>query len=96
MSQEIPAPNFTQIPNVIFDYWIPRLRPATVKVFIVFFANTYKKKSLSKTKISTLTGLCRNTVVKSLNELKSHNLLEVDNAGSFYALKIEALGGKND
>lgn len=75
----IQAPNYTQIPNVIFDYWMEKLTPAEFKVLLFICRKTFgwqkTKDSISRSQIAKMTGLNRDTVRKSITVLEEHNLV---------------------
>lgn len=79
MSKLIVAPNFTQIPNIIFDHWMFVLTPAEFKVLLCICRKTFgwgkKEDRLSRTYIAKLTNLNRDTVRKAIQVLEENNLI---------------------
>jgi len=69
----ITPPNYTQIPNTIFDYWMSRLTPPDFKVLMCICRKTFgwRKDSdlISISQIVRATGLSRRAVFSSLNSL---------------------------
>lgn len=67
------APNTTQVPNVIFDYWMGRLSPAEFKVLLCICRKTFgwhkMRDSISLSQIEKATGLSHFGVVKIINSL---------------------------
>lgn len=79
MSSSIPAPNYTQIPNVIFDYWMFHLSPAEFKVLMCICRKTFGwHKTLDKIslkQIQEITGLSRKGITDNLNRLLDLNII---------------------
>lgn len=79
MSKSIHEPNFTQVPNVIFDYWMHELDHCTSLVLLFLCRKTFgwqkTKDSLSLTKIESGLKMSRNRVIKSLKILEEHKLI---------------------
>lgn len=74
MSQaRIEAPNNTQIPNIIFDYWMNLLTGAEYKVLMCICRKTFgwpkAIKSVSLLQIQEMTSLSRSTIIKSIDTL---------------------------
>ena len=99
MSQ-IESPNFTQIPNVVFDYWMPRLKPSEFTILLCLCRKIFgwHKTSdfISATQLVKATGLTKNTVLKSLDSLveiglvlRAHHSNEEGNHSNEYALNVE-------
>lgn len=80
MSKKIQAPNFTMIPNIIFDYWLARLSPAECKVLFVICRKTFgwhkDNDVISLSQIENQTGLSRQGVIKSMKILIEHELIK--------------------
>lgn len=78
--EPIYMPNTTQIPNVIFDYWMNVLGNAEFKVLLCICRKTFgwrkKVDRISKRQISELTGLSKDVVRKAVRELEVHNLIK--------------------
>ena len=76
----IHAPNFTQIPNVVFDYWMNVLSPAEFKVLLCLCRKTFGYHKLSDlvslSQIEELTGLSRKGIIKNIKSLINHNLIK--------------------
>lgn len=74
------TPNFTQIPNVIFDHWMAILKPSEFTVLMCLCRKIYgwHKTSdfISKSQIMRLTGLTKNTVLNAIKALIDHGLVE--------------------
>jgi len=94
------APNYTQIPNVVFDYWLPRLKPSEFTVLLCLCRKLFgwHKTSdfISVSQIVKATGLTKNTALKSIESLIEHGLVlrqhhsnERGNHPNEYALNIE-------
>jgi len=102
-NKKITAPNYTQIPNVIFDYWMAILSPSEFKVLLMICRKTFgwhrESIQLSRTVISKLTNLNRDTVLIAIKSLITHGLvLKVerftehgDNDANFYEINISEI-----
>ena len=71
----VPAPNFTQTPNDLFDHWLPHLSEGELKVLLVIMRKTFgwhkKRDRISSSQLAKITGLHEETVricTKSLCE----------------------------
>jgi phage replication O-like protein O len=75
----ISAPNFTQIPNVVFDYWMPRLSLAAQSILFAICRKTFgwhkTTDTISKNQLIKCTGISKNTIQKAIEELESFELL---------------------
>jgi len=80
MDNRIPAPNYTQVPNVIFDYWMHKLDSSSFKVLLFICRKTFGwhkiKDSISLKQIQEGTHLAKQTVIKSLKILEFHRLIQ--------------------
>jgi len=74
------TPNFTQIPNIIIDEWIPKLKPTSGIVLLILCRKIYgwHKTSdlISLSQLCNCTGLSKPTVLSALEELSFHGLIE--------------------
>lgn len=80
MSTHITAPNYTQIPNIIFDHWMGILTPAEFKVLMCICRKTFGwQKStdlISIKQIEKMTGLGKSGIIKNTESLIAHGLIE--------------------
>jgi DNA-binding transcriptional ArsR family regulator len=80
MSYNIKAPNFTQVPNVIFDYWMPKFDHCTIIILLYLCRKTFGwhkvRDRLSLSKIQEATKMSRPTVIKSLKILEDNGLVK--------------------
>lgn len=78
--KRIISPNFTQIPNVIFDYWIKKLDHSIFKVLLHLCRKTFgwhtEKVNISKKVLAEETGVSKRTVDKAIEILISYELIE--------------------
>lgn len=78
-SNSIYMPNTTQIPNVIFDYWMHVLGNAEFKVLLAVCRKTLgwnkKRDNISKKQISDMTGLSKDIVRKAVRCLEEQQLI---------------------
>lgn len=99
-NQKIQEPNYTPIPNVVFDYWMPRLSLAAQSILFAICRKTFgwKKTSdtISKNQLIKATGISKNTIQKAIEELESYNLLikhsnsnEYGNQPNTYYLNVD-------
>ena len=79
---KIFAPNYTQIPNVILDYWIEHLNASEFKILIFLCRNTLgwhkHKTSISLNDIVKSLSLSKPTVIKALKELERLELVIIN------------------
>lgn len=97
----LEAPNYTQIPNVVFDHWMPILSPITFKVFLLICRKTFGwhkgSDRVSLNQLMEMTGLSKPTILKGIEELERAGLIEVkkNNTHSDYILKDPSdIGGE--
>lgn len=73
MNYRIEEPNYTQIPNIIFDHWMKELSPACFKVLCVICRKTFGwhkgKDKISIKQLMEHSGLSRQGVVTSVDLL---------------------------
>jgi len=74
--------NHTQLPNEIIDVHMKNLSHISFKVVVVICRKTFgwhkETDSISLSQIQELTGLSRNSVLKSINELETLGIIIVD------------------
>lgn len=79
-SERIFSPNTSQIPNVIFDYWMGILSPSEFKVLMCICRKTFgwhkDSDRISRAQIVKMTGLSRDNVRKSLSMLEEIGLIK--------------------
>ena len=97
---KISSPNYTQIPNVFFDHWMRELSPYSFVVLMCLSRKLFgwhkTSDRISKNQICKITGLSKNQVQKSIQELEEHGLIvkhqqknEYGNQPNTYSLDIE-------
>lgn len=74
----IPPPNYTQIPNIIFDYWMPQLGPSQFMVLMCICGWHKNCDFISIRQIMKFTGLSRQTVVTNLDGLEKLGLVTIE------------------
>lgn len=84
----IPVPEFTQIPNIVFDFWMPKLKPTSFMVLLCFCRKIFgwhkTSDTISKNQICKATGMSKNTVQSGIEELESHFLIIKHQASNEY------------
>jgi len=79
-SKEIEPPNYTQIPNVVFDYWLARLKPAAGIVLLIMCRKIFgwhkSTDEISKTQLCNQSGLSKNTIQTAIEELEEGGLVQ--------------------
>jgi phage replication O-like protein O len=96
----IVAPNYTQVPNVIFDYWMPVISSGAFKVLICMCRKIFgwhkSSDSISKNQLMKVTGLSKNSIQTALEELERHGLIlkiqrknEYGHQPNTYALNVD-------
>ncbi len=84
----IAPPNYTQIPNVIFDYWMPKLKANEFMVLMCLCRKIFgwhkSTDSISRNQLTKCTGLSKNTVKDALDNLEKFGLvIKVQESGEF-------------
>ncbi len=82
----IPPLNFTQIPNILLDEWLPRLGDVELKVLLVIMRQTFgwqkTREKISLSFFQNITGCSRTNISKALNFLIEKGLVRKDIIGS--------------
>ena len=77
--RKLESPNFTQIPNAIFDHWIPKLKPTATIVLVILCRKIFgwhkTSDAISANQLIKCTGLSKPTLIAALKELESHELI---------------------
>lgn len=75
----IPAPNFTQAPNELFDEWLPKLSHVQLKVLMVILRKTFGwhkiRDRISLTQLEKFTGAKRQAIISATKRLQSLGLI---------------------
>ena len=76
---KIPAPNYTQTPNELFDHWLPHLGEAELKVLLVIMRKTFgwhkPRDAISVSQLAKYTGMLEETVIKAARSLQSKGVI---------------------
>lgn len=76
---QVPVPNFTQTPNILFDEWLPKLGMAELKVLMVIMRKTFGwhkvKDRISLSQLQKITGLERKHVSNGIKGLVAKKLI---------------------
>lgn len=79
-NKKITAPNFTQIPNIVFDYWQSKLKPTEFSVLICLCRKIFgwhkTSDTISANQLSKMTGISKPTVILALKNLEQYNLVK--------------------
>lgn len=96
---KIPAPNFTQIPNVVFDEWLPQLGLVELRVLMVLMRKTFGwhklRDRISLSQLMQATGSNRTRVSEAVQSLQKKGIINKIVTGrcgeqsTFYELIIE-------
>ena len=94
----VPAPNYTQAPNALFDDWLPLLGMAELKVLMVIMRKTFGwhkiRDRISLSQLETITGLERRHISKAVKGLQEKGLIlkivegEKGTQNTFYELIV--------
>ena len=75
----IKAPNYTQLPNELFDEWLPDLGLGEIKVLMVIMRKTFgwhkTRDRISLTQLEKHTGLGRRHILKAVKTLSEKRLI---------------------
>lgn len=76
----IEKPNFTQIPNVVFDYWMPLLSAHEFTVLSCMCRKIFgwhkTSDRISTRQLERATGISRKTVIKVIDKLVDYSLVK--------------------
>ena len=84
----VSAPTYTQIPNDLFDHWLPHLGEIEVKVLLVIMRKTFGwhkadlRDRISISQLEKLTGSTPSNILKAVNFLVSKGLILKEVLGS--------------
>lgn len=79
MTFKLPVPNYTQVPNVFLDEWLPYFNQVETKVLLVIMRKTFggqktrDRISLSQLEIST--GSSRQAILRATKSLQTKKLI---------------------
>jgi phage replication O-like protein O len=97
--------NYTQMPNVIFDYWMEVLTPAEFKVLCCIARKIFgwhkSQDKISLKQIQKMTCLSRQGVIKAISKLIEYQLVikissfteDGDQAANLYTIHVHCIGG---
>jgi phage replication O-like protein O len=75
----VPAPNFTQTPNDLFDHWLPHLKEIELKVLMVIMRKTFgwhkTRDRISISQFEKLTGSYAKNILGALESLISKGVI---------------------
>jgi hypothetical protein len=101
----VPAPNYTNAPNALFDEWLPRLKLVELRVLMVVIRKTFGwhkiRDRISLTQLEKFTGSQRGDIIKAAKALEELGLLRKDVTGrngdqeSYYELVVHEDSNKN-
>ena len=93
----LEPPNCTQLPNVLFDYWMSVLKTSEYKVLTCICWNVFGWKLtadlISKNQLIEDTGLSKKTVQSAIETLEGHGLL-IEKSSGFFSLDQKTLHKK--
>lgn len=85
-SMRIPAPNYTQTPNDLFDHWLPHLGEVELKVLLVIMRKTFgwhkTRDRISLSQLEILTGSTQTNIGTALKGLISKGLISREVIGT--------------
>lgn len=92
-------PNYTQTPNELFDYWLPKLKLVELRVLMVIFRKTFGwhkiRDRISLSQLEQLTGSHHQDIIKAVIKLESLGLVKKEVVGekghqkTFYDLVLK-------
>jgi hypothetical protein len=92
----VPRPNYTQVPNVLLDEWLPRIDSlCELKVALAIVRQTCgwhrDRRTLSLTALQRLTGMRRESVVDGLRRAHERGYIDkvAEGRGFSYGLVVE-------
>ena len=99
-SKNINKPNFTQIPNIIFEYWMAVLTHAEFKLLLCICRKTFgwhrEYTHISLKKLEEMTGISRGKIPEMMKTLIDHGLVikleriseDGDSASNEYSINV--------
>jgi phage replication O-like protein O len=89
----LPKPNYTQVPNVVLEDWLPEMKGAELKVVLAICRKTFGwhkvKDRISLTQLQKATGLSRQGVINGLNDAIDRGIVEkTGNAKTGYSYEL--------
>lgn len=92
----IPAPNYTQIPNVFLDEVLPKITSMSeLKVTLAIMRQTFgyhkKHDRISLSQLETFTGLSRSSVMDGINAGIERGTIERRKAGLSYFYRVQVV-----
>lgn len=95
----VPAPNFTQAPNALFDEWLPLLKLVELRVLMVILRKTFGwhkiRDRISLSQLEKCTGSQRRDIIKATDKLQKLGLItkevvgEMGDQDTFYELVVQ-------
>lgn len=90
----IPQLNFSQIPNVVYDYWMQRLKPTEFMVLSCLCRKIFgwhkTSDTISLNQLIKATNLSKNSILAAIKELVSHGLVtKIQSMGEFGCMPNE-------
>lgn len=83
MLDSIESENYIAVPNVIFDYWMPKLKGSKFSVLFFLYCQTVGKGNncikISFTQLAKNVNLCSKQMTRAVKDLKDMNLITVKN-----------------
>jgi len=77
---QIEEPNYTEMPNILLDEWLPHLKETELKVLLVIYRKTFgwhkTRDQISLSQLEALTGLSRQHIIKGTNELIKKKIIQ--------------------
>jgi len=87
------GPNYTQIPNEVFDDWLPQLQETELKVLLAILRKTFgfmqTHEGASLTELEKFTGCTQKCILKSIELLIEKELIEKEVGSEIYTLILE-------
>lgn len=81
----IPAPNYTQCPNVLLDHWLPLLKEIELKILLFVIRQTFgwhrARDRISISQFEKATGSCPKNVLSAVNSLIGYGILKKEVIG---------------
>jgi len=75
----VPAPNFTKLPNVLIDEWLPFLSEVETKVLLVIMRKTFgwhkTRDRISLSQLEEMTGALRQAVLRATKSLAEKGII---------------------
>lgn len=92
--------NYTQVPNILIDEWMSKMKPASFTVLMTICRKTFgwrkESDSIGMSQIIKLTGLPKRTIFRCIKELEDKELIKVNRNNYINEYSVNITGDTED